>query len=164
MTQRQKASVTGDPGDDGLRAAGPTAAACQNIGVTDYYDIAEANQRVVELRPVLDGLKDDRDAIVAAQGRLESLRDGDQGDGRAADLAKEQVQMTTTVRRMEAAVRQIDAWGVMLRDIASGLVDFPALVNGRPIWLCWKLGEDDIAFWHELDAGIAGRRPLIELE
>ena len=72
--------------------------------------------------------------------------------------------MTTIVRRMEQTVRQIDAWGVTLRDIGTGLVDLPALANGRPIWLCWKLGEDDIAWWHELDAGIAGRKPLIELE
>ena len=65
---------------------------------------------------------------------------------------------------MEAAVRQIDAWGVTLRDIGAGLVDFPALANGRPIWLCWRLGEADIAWWHELEAGVAGRRPLIDLE
>ena len=65
---------------------------------------------------------------------------------------------------MERAVRQIDAWDVTLRDISTGLVDFPALASGRPIWLCWKLGEDDIAYWHELEAGIAGRKPLIELE
>ena len=65
---------------------------------------------------------------------------------------------------MEAAVRRIDDWGIALRDIGSGLVDFPALANGRPIWLCWKLGEGDIAWWHELQAGVAGRRPLIELE
>ena len=65
---------------------------------------------------------------------------------------------------MEAAVTQIDTWGVTLRDIKTGLVDFPALANGRPIWLCWKLGEDDIAWWHELDTGIAGRKSLMELE
>jgi len=72
--------------------------------------------------------------------------------------------MAITVRSMEQAVRQIDAWGVTLRDIGTGLVDLPALANGRPIWLCWKLGEDDLAYWHELDAGVAGRKPLIELE
>ena len=48
--------------------------------------------------------------------------------------------------------------------LGGRLVDFPALANGRPIWLCWKLGEDDIAWWHELEAGVAGRRPLIDLE
>jgi hypothetical protein len=65
---------------------------------------------------------------------------------------------------MTGTVRQIDAWGIMLRDIGTGLVDFPALASGRPIWLCWRLGEADIAWWHELEAGVAGRRPLIDLE
>ena len=50
-----------------------------------------------------------------------------------------------------------------LRDIETGLVDFPALVQGRQVWLCWRLGEEAVAWWHELDAGVAGRRPLEEL-
>jgi hypothetical protein len=132
--------------------------------VTSYYDLAAANDRVVELRALLTALRDDRDAVAAGQARLETLRDaGDDGDGHAR-LEQEQEQMTTIVRRMEVAVRQIDGWGVTLRDIGTGLVDIPALANGRPIWLCWKLGEDDIAWWHELDTGLAGRKPLIDLE
>ena len=132
--------------------------------MTSYYDLATANERVSELRQLLTALRDDRDAVAAAQSRLDRLRDATDQDDRRTELQREQQQMTATVRSMEATVRQIDAWGITLRDIGTGLVDFPALVNGRPIWLCWKLGEDDIAFWHELDAGIAGRRPLIELE
>jgi hypothetical protein len=68
------------------------------------------------------------------------------------------------VDQMGASVARIDAWGITLRDIESGLIDFPALVGGRQIWLCWRLGEDDVAWWHELDTGLAGRRPLAELE
>lgn len=132
--------------------------------MTSYYDLAAANERVGELRSVLSGLRDDRDAVAATQRRLGDLRSSADAAEMEAELASEQQAMTAIVRRMEAAVRQIDAWGVTLRDIGTGLVDFPALVNGRPVWLCWKLGEDDIAYWHELDAGIAGRRPLIELE
>jgi len=127
--------------------------------VTSYYDLAAANDRIAELRPLLTSLRDDRDAIATTQLRLEQQRDGD-----PEHLVQEKQQLTTIVRRMEQGVRQIDAWGITLRDIGTGLVDFPALVNGRPVWLCWKLGEDDIAWWHELDAGIAGRKPLIELE
>jgi hypothetical protein len=132
--------------------------------VTDYYDLTAANERIGDLRPLLSALREDRNTIAVAQGRLEQLRDAADPDGHRAELADEKQKMTTTVRRMEATVRQIDTWGITLRDIGTGLVDFPALVNGRPIWLCWKLGEDDIGFWHELDAGVAGRRPLIDLE
>ena len=127
-----------------------------------YYDLDTANARVTELRPLLVALRDARDAIAAGQHRLAELASAEDAD--PALLAREQQGMTVTVRNMEQAVRQIDAWGVSLRDIGTGLVDIPVLVNGRPIWLCWKLGEDEIAYWHELDAGIAGRKPLIELE
>lgn len=135
--------------------------------MTSYYDLGAANDRIGELRPLLHELREDRDAIAAAQLRLQRLQDdGSSGDEDAqrAQLESEQERVAETVRRMERTVRQIDAWGITLRDIGMGLVDFPALANGRPIWLCWKLGEEDVAFWHELDAGIAGRKPLIELE
>jgi hypothetical protein len=130
--------------------------------VTRYYDLSAANERVTELRPLLAALRDDREIVAGAQRALERLRAGN-GDLRA-EVSREQEGLRAAVGRMEAAVRQIDAWGVTLRDIGSGLIDFPALANGRPIWLCWKLGEGDIEWWHELEAGIAGRRPLIELE
>ena len=58
-----------------------------------------------------------------------------------------------------------DAAGMraLLRDIERGLIDFPALVAGRPVFLCWELGESDVAFWHEVETGYGSRRPLIEL-
>ena len=130
--------------------------------MTDYYDIDAANARLTELRPLLSALRDARDEVAAGQLRLAELASAENAD--PALIAREQEGMTVTVKRMEQAVRQIDAWGVTLRDIGTGLVDFPALANGRPIWLCWRLGEDEIAHWHELDAGIAGRKTLIELE
>lgn len=54
----------------------------------------------------------------------------------------------------------LQAMDVILRDLETGLVDFPSLRDGREVYLCWKEGEDEIAFWHEVDAGMAGRRPL----
>jgi hypothetical protein len=130
--------------------------------MTSYFDLSAANARVGDLRPLLVALRDDRDAVARSQEHLERLRasDGDQH----AELEREQERLTLVVRRMASTVRQIDAWGITLRDIGSGLVDFPALANGRPIWLCWRLGEADIAWWHELEAGVAGRKPLIDLE
>lgn len=67
------------------------------------------------------------------------------------------------VDQMGASVARIDDWGISLRDIQTGLIDFPALVNGRQVWLCWQLGEGDIAWWHELDSGFSGRERLDEL-
>ena len=67
------------------------------------------------------------------------------------------------VFRMERNVAQIVDCDVTLRDIETGLVDFPALVNGRQVCLCWRFGEHAVGWWHELDAGFPGRKPLIEM-
>ncbi|MCL6641122.1 MAG: DUF2203 domain-containing protein [Candidatus Rokubacteria bacterium] len=84
--------------------------------------------------------------------------------GAASEAEALRLRMRGIIDQMEAAVQQLVDWDISLRDIATGLVDFPALANGRQIWLCWRLGEDEIGWWHELDAGFAGRRPLIDLE
>lgn len=144
------------------RGAPVRAGSCENQEVSAYYDIDSANARLAELKPILAALRKARDEVAAGQLRLSQLQAVDDVDPEL--LVREQEGMTVTVKRMEQAVRQIDAWDVTLRDIGTGLVDFPALVNGRPVWLCWKLGEGEIGYWHELDAGIAGRKPLIELE
>lgn len=71
--------------------------------------------------------------------------------------------MQGLVDQMQAAVIEINSWGVVLRDIPTGLVDFPALVSGRQVWLCWRLGEDEVGWWHELSEGFGGRRMLKDL-
>ncbi len=61
---------------------------------------------------------------------------------------------------MRSALMELREMDVMLRDLDRGLVDFPSLREGREIYLCWEEGEDEIAFWHEPDAGFGGRLPL----
>ncbi len=128
-----------------------------------YYDIDAANARIHEIRPLLQQLRDDRNEIAEAQAELARFRQSNGHSDHAGELARREQHVRDAVKRMEAAVIQIDAWSVILRDISTGLIDFPALVSGRPIWLCWRLGEEDIGWWHEYDTGIAGRQPLSEL-
>ena len=73
------------------------------------------------------------------------------------------LRMQGVIDRMQAGVARIDELGVTLREIETGLIDFPALATGRQIWLCWRLGEGDIAFWHELGDGFGGRQALVDL-
>ena len=71
--------------------------------------------------------------------------------------------MQGVIDRMQAGVVRIDELGVTLREIETGLIDFPALASGRQIWLCWRLGEGDIEWWHELTEGFGGRQALADL-
>jgi len=142
-----------------------------------FYDIDAANAVV----PVLDGILG---VLVGQRAELVRLRDevlaagsgpGDGSTTAVADRAERpgepaiddfrltRLRMQGLIDQMAAGVARIDGLGLTLRDIEHGLVDFPALVAGRQIWLCWQHGETAIGSWHDLDSGFSGRRPLAEL-
>jgi len=129
-----------------------------------FYRLDEANDRLAELRPLLEKLRADRQEVARLQQQIVKARATNGSAEHAEELAAFEHEMRRVVRRMEKAVHQIDSWSIALRDILTGLVDFPALANGRPIWLCWRLGEGDIVWWHEQDRGFDDRRRLAELE
>jgi hypothetical protein len=125
--------------------------------VTTFYDIDAANARIPVVREVLTLLRDQLAEL--ARLREESLSpELDEADARRLEL-----RISGIVDQMHASVARIDAWSITLRDIGTGLIDFPALVNGRQVCLCWRLGEDEVRWWHELSAGFSGRLPLAEL-
>ena len=79
------------------------------------------------------------------------------GDVRATELEREAVQLAGEV---DGFVAELGLLGIEVKDYAQGLIDFPSEREGQPIYLCWRLGEPAVLFWHEVDAGFAGRRPL----
>jgi hypothetical protein len=128
-----------------------------------YFGLDEANERIADVRPLLEGLRDDRERVAEVQAVLQRERENNGSGEHAEQLAEREQELREIVRRMQATVIQIDDWGITLRDIPTGLIDFPALATGRPIWLCWRLGEGDIEWWHETTVGFDGRQPLSEL-
>lgn len=76
-------------------------------------------------------------------------------------LEKETQQLARDIDGYIAEIRQL---GVEMKGIDSGLVDFPAEVNGRTVLLCWQLGEESVQYWHEEDAGFAGRQPVASIQ
>ena len=75
-------------------------------------------------------------------------------------LAKRKAAREKAIQRAKDAVAEIDATGVQVKDLDVGLLDFPAVINNQDVYLCWKLGEDRIRFYHRQDEGFAGRKPL----
>lgn len=69
-------------------------------------------------------------------------------------------QALAQARELDGYQKELEALGIQLKDPRIGLVDFPSDMNGRIVLLCWHLGEPEVQFWHELDAGYAGRQPL----
>jgi hypothetical protein len=124
--------------------------------VATFYTLDRANDRIAELDEMLLVLRAQRDELRELKIVFDSTEPGD-------DQRRIRLRMQGLVDQMQASVARIDGWSITLRDIDTGLVDFPALVAGRQVWLCWQLGEGTIAWWHELDDGFGGRRPLIDL-
>ena len=121
-----------------------------------YFTLSEANQVLITIRPLMDEVQAIRQKIVSTQPDAWSAIEKSVGNGGSRVLSK----MVQDFERLDALVHQILDTGVLIKDVNIGLLDFPALRNGREVYLCWQHGEDDIAFWHEVDAGFAGRQPI----
>ena len=145
-----------------------------------FFDLDAANETIPELRTILETLRDERGQLIAlrdefarrtaletAPGDASVERTADDAAARTSESAAERrrlrLRMQGVIDQMQAGVARIDEMGVTLREIETGLVDFPALVAGRQVWLCWRLGEGDIAWWHGTDEGFSARKPLSEL-
>ena len=145
--------------------------------MTRFYDLDDANARLPELRAILGALREQRGELIrlrdqvlerqeAVEARTARATEGSaDSDDQVSDaeLRLIRLRMQGVIDQMQAGVARIDALGITLRDIESGLIDFPALVNGRQVCLCWRLGEDDVEWWHEMTSGFSGRQPLIDL-
>lgn len=142
--------------------------------MTEFYDFDRANARIPELREMLLTLRSLREDLVVARDRIVELNAPALAGAGAAipaqlppDAEQEtqrlQLRMQGLFDQMQAAVLQIDDWGIQLRDIETGLVDFPALVAGRPVWLCWRLEDDAVGWWHETSEGFDARRRIEDL-
>jgi len=81
-----------------------------------------------------------------------------------ADDAKDDAEMARAMEKLEKEVRKLEDLGCLLRDMSMGLIDFPAVRLGERVWLCWKLGEERVKFWHTRHEGYAGRKPVEEKE
>lgn len=137
--------------------------------MTRFFDIDAANEALVEVGPLLATLADQRAELIRLRDR--SITAGTPSSGGAApsealdeeEARRLHLRMQGVIDQMAAAVARIDGLGITLRDIERGLIDFPALVGGRQVWLCWQLGETEIGFWHELETGFGSRQPLSDL-
>jgi len=133
--------------------------------VSRYYAIDEANALIPDAERILGALREQREELIAARDRALSLTPD---DGAASPEAAEQLRlirlrMQGLIDQMQAGVARLIELDITLRDIKTGLIDFPALLSGRPIWLCWRLGEPEVGHWHTHDEGFDSRRPLDEL-
>ncbi len=138
-----------------------------NRAVSRVYSLRDADAIVPEIAAVVQRLRDLREEVVelrdafrmreAAASAVAGAASNDD-----AELARLRLRIRGLVDQMQADAAWLDEREIVLRDISTGLLDFPSSSQGRPVWLCWRLGEDSVQFAHGRDEGFSGRRPVAE--
>jgi hypothetical protein len=123
----------------------------------------EANALLAELRPLVEQLVDRKrrlDEAADARRSLLAQIAADGGDITPSDVAEVTQRVEREAEALGGLVEEIQAHGVQIKDLDVGLLDFPWLREDEVVLLCWRLGEEEIGYWHGMDEGYAGRKPL----
>jgi hypothetical protein len=118
------------------------------------YTVDEANAMLPELRERLARIREARQVLLQT---AELVTERVATDGGGAHGGREYWEAQQTLKW---EIERLADENIVLRDPESGLIDFPGEREGRRVWLCWRLGEERVANWHEVDSGFIGRRPL----
>ncbi len=114
------------------------------------YSVEEANALLPRVEPVLKRIRELEQSVNTTIREKARHNGGGTGSPQLAEKAQ----------ALERSLKELTAWGIVLRDTSIGLIDFPHQRQGKTVFLCWKLGEPRVAWWHPLETGIAGRQPL----
>ena len=120
-----------------------------------HFTREEANALLPQLTTLLSQLRDSKGELTDTEAH-EALAEAAPTNGGGEQGHQVGVAFLEVRRLLDALERA----GIVLRDIDRGLVDFPALIEGREVYLCWELGEDEVDYWHDLEGGYGGREPL----
>ena len=124
------------------------------------FTVEQANRTLPLVRKIVEDVVQQhrrwREAILELDLVASSLRADDPGD-RATALERA---VQALAREIDGYKRELEDLGIQLKDPRLGLVDFPSEMGGRTVLLCWRLGEPEVQYWHEIDSGYAGRQPL----
>ena len=128
-----------------------------------YFTPEEANAQLERVRPAAEALVEHRRAMAdAARERALFVQRiaGNGGDFDPQEPRALEEQFEREGQAVARCVQELEKLGVQVKDLDRGLLDFPALRDGEEVLLCWQVGEDEVAFWHGLEEGFAGRKPL----
>src|SRR5262249_48951654 len=126
-----------------------------------FFTVAEANATLPYVRAIVADIVALAQSLSDRHERLTRLFDGDApSEAHREELLQAEDEIEQGQERLQELENELKQVGVELKDYGTGLIDFPGLRNGRPVYLCWRLGEPEVPHWHDLDAGFAGRRKL----
>lgn len=128
-----------------------------------FFTVEQANELLDSVRPLAERLVEHRRVLRGLEEKRDRIATAVAGNGAAVDpqmVAGLDERVREELRGLARCVNGIHGLGAVVKDPDTGLVDFPALRQGEEVCLCWRLGEDEIVYWHGLEEGFAGRKPL----
>jgi len=128
------------------------------------FSVEQANAALPLVRAIATDLAELAREVLERKERLAHLLNGrerERSDPYRSELAEVEAELERDNDRLHEYVQELRDLGVEPKNVLEGLLDFPSVVDGRQVYLCWKLGEPEVLYWHEMDAGFLGRQPLI---
>ena len=132
------------------------------------YTVEEANQTLPLVRVIVSDIVTLYRDVHERRERLSRIRqtpgaeNRDQENVYSDEVVEIEKEQEKDILRLDSYVEELKELGAVLKDPVVGLIDFWTVIDGREAFLCWKLGEEEIGYWHELDAGFQGRQSLLE--
>jgi hypothetical protein len=129
-----------------------------------YFTIAQANAMLPLVRVIVRDVADLAQSLRDRHQRLNRINNSGESslsDAHQEEAAQAQTEFERGCDQMREYERELEKLGIELKDYFTGLIDFPCWMDDHEIYLCWRLGEAEVAHWHELDAGFAGRQKLM---
>jgi len=121
-----------------------------------HFTIAEANEALQGIKPLMVEIRAIREDIVTHQTEIWPAVQSSAGNGGNPTLSR----LVKSFDRLDELLHIIQDAGALVKDLNTGLVDFPAMREGQEVYLCWQDGEQRIEYWHEIEAGFSGRQPI----
>jgi hypothetical protein len=131
------------------------------------FTVAEANASLPLVRAIVQDIAELSTSLRERHERLTRVRSNERikfAESHEEELKSVEQEFERDQERMQEYEQELRKLGVELKDHDSGLIDFPSLMNGHEVYLCWRLGEAEVGHWHELDAGFSGRQKLPRTE
>ncbi len=141
----------------------PVKRPARNKTAKRFFTVAEANSTLPLVRAIVSDIADLARDLRERHERLSRVKSSDRqlpADAYQEEIQQIQAELERDQARMKEYEIELRDLGIELKDYYTGLVDFPCKMDGREVYLCWRLGEPEVAYWHDLDAGFAGRQKL----
>jgi hypothetical protein len=121
------------------------------------YTPQDANKALPEVKRRFNTILSQKNYVVALQEELQKTVESSCSLER---FIEKKQQLNGEVSNLYKAIEQLEDMGIMIKSVDEGLLDFPSMRFNEEVWLCWKLGETEIKFWHNKEEGFMGRKPL----